>query len=104
MTSFLDTFGSTRTETLARAGTRRRQTDRTPVLTALVRVLAIVLGTLAARLQLTFSAVRRAALSLTGLGLICYAAWSWNHIAGIAAAGLSLLVIEALSSRTGSGE
>jgi hypothetical protein len=42
--------------------------------------------------------VRRVMLSVLGFGFLCAAAWMWSTIAGLATIGLSLLVLELLSS------
>lgn len=50
-----------------------------------------------ARMLPRWSTVRTAALSISGFGLITAAAWHLHTVAGLATAGVSLLILEALS-------
>lgn len=43
------------------------------------------------------AAVRTFVLSVAGFGLLTLAAWELHHAAGLAAGGVSLLILEALS-------
>lgn len=58
-------------------------------------VLAVLLGTLAALLVRLLRA-RREILTLTGLGFLAGAAWTYGTGAGLAATGLAVLVLEFL--------
>jgi hypothetical protein len=78
----------------------RPHRQRTPVLVAMATVLGVVLG----RLVNAGSALRRVTLQFAGLGMICWGAWTANTVAGMIATGVSLLVLEALTTRSGSGE
>lgn len=51
----------------------------------------------AARRLPRWQAARTATLSVSGFGLISAAAWHLHTVAGLAAAGVSLLILEALS-------
>lgn len=62
---------------------------RTPLTIRAARALARVLP--------RWAAVRTATLSTTGFGLITAAAWQVHTVAGLAVAGVSLLILEALS-------
>jgi hypothetical protein len=75
-----------------RAAARPRP-PRTPLL---VRA-----GRLTARLLPRARALRTAALSLAGFGCLDFAAWQFNHIAGWAAIGISVLLLEYLTSDGG---
>ena len=46
-------------------------------------------------------AARSALLQLGGFALLSYAAYGWSHVAGYAAAGVSLLLVEWLSKPEG---
>lgn len=74
-------------ERQARAGTPRP--PRTPLTVRAAR--------LAARVLPRWSTIRTATLSASGFGLLTAAAWQVHTVAGLAAAGISLLVLEALS-------
>lgn len=65
----------------------------TPVLFAL----GAVLGVVAAWLWRTWNTTRRLVLYLAGFGFIDYAVYGWNHLAGFAAIGVTLLVLEMLT-------
>lgn len=65
---------------------RRDKTARTPVLAAVVQAVA--------RRAPSWKRTRTSVYTLGGLGLIDYAVYEWNHLAGYAAAGLSLLILE----------
>jgi hypothetical protein len=58
------------------------------------------LGRLAARLAARWPSLRSAVLQIGGLGCLSAAAWKVNGAAGLAVTGLSLLVLEYLSSGT----
>jgi len=60
------------------------------------RPIVFRLTALAARVLPTWKRVRTVALTATGFGFVDFAAWSWHHIAGYLAIGVSLLVMEAL--------
>jgi hypothetical protein len=51
----------------------------------------------AARLLPRWTTIRTAVLSLAGFGLLTAAAWQISHTLGLTAAGVSLLILEALS-------
>ncbi len=51
----------------------------------------------AARLLPRWAAIRTLVLSVAGLGLLTAAAWTLHLAAGLAVAGVSLLILEALS-------
>jgi hypothetical protein len=65
--------------------TRTPKPPRTP--------LAIQLGRLAAKLTPRWAALRALTLDTGGLGLLSFAAWELAHPAGIAAAGVSCLLL-----------
>lgn len=71
---------------------RRTAAPRPPRTPLLVRA-----GRLIARLLPRWATIRTATLSVTGFGLITAAAWTLHTTAGLAAGGISLLVLEALS-------
>jgi hypothetical protein len=50
-----------------------------------------------ARILPRWSTIRTATLSVSGFGLITAAAWHLHTVAGLATAGVSLLILEALS-------
>lgn len=50
-----------------------------------------------ARILPRWSTIRTATLSISGFGLITAAAWHLHTVAGLATAGVSLLILEALS-------
>jgi hypothetical protein len=77
-----------RAQRRALATTPRR--PRTPVLTHL--------GRLTARALPTWAGFRRATLSLTGFAALTSAAWTIHTAAGLAAAGVSLLLLEWLTA------
>jgi hypothetical protein len=70
---------------------RGARPDYTPVLLRMVRVLATALP--------SWSRVRTTVLTLAGFAFLDYAAWRFNLIAGCVAVGVSLLALEALSSK-----
>jgi hypothetical protein len=72
----------------------RRQRARERRTTLLVQLVSW----LAAHLP-RWSKVRSAVLQVAGFAFIDYALWTWRPIAGIAAVGVSLLILEALSER-----
>lgn len=76
---------SYRDERATRARARR---PRTP--------LAARIGRTAARLLPTWQKIRTTALSLTGFGFLSAAAWSVAVPLGLAAAGISILIVEYL--------
>jgi hydrogenase/urease accessory protein HupE len=63
--------------------------------------LLATLGRLAARLVVALPRARTAALSVGGFGCLTAAAWMVAVPAGLAAAGVSLLVLEYLSGEEG---
>lgn len=71
----------------ARSARRVRQTPR-PALVAFVAWLAVVLP--------TWRRARTAIMQVTAFAFLDFAAWRWSMIAGCAAVGVSLLVLEAL--------
>lgn len=83
------TWRTTRAAFSNERATRRARPPRTPF--------AVRLGRAAARVLPRFAVLRRAALVTSGFGALDYAAWSLNHIAGYAAIGVSLLLLDALS-------
>ena len=83
MAGFSDAFNAERAEIAARP---KRQ--RTPIL--------VKAGRLAARALPRWETFRRAALSVGGFGLLTAAAWTISLGLGLAAAGVSLLVLEML--------
>mgnify|MGYP000683231453 CR=1 FL=1 len=84
MTTFWDTFTSERATRAARP-----KPPRTPYTVRAARWLA--------RRLPRWAAVRTAILSISGFGLLTTAAWTVHIAAGLAAAGISLLILEALS-------
>lgn len=50
----------------------------------------------AARRLPTLRRARTAAMQVTAFGFLDYAAWSWHHLFGYVAIGVSLLILEAL--------
>lgn len=90
MTTFMDAFHTERKTAIANAKPRP---PRTPLLVRAVRLAAKVLP--------RWATIRTAALSVTGFGLLTAAAWTLHLTAGLAVAGVSLLILEAL---TGGGE
>lgn len=76
----------------ARAEATRRP-PRTPI--------AVRLGRTLGRLLPHLAALRTFVLSLVGLGLLSYAAWMLAAPAGLAVAGISVLVLEYLVSSDG---
>lgn len=81
-------------ETFAQAFTAARAArvtrPRTPLLVRAGRVLGRVLP--------PWHAARRLILSVAGFGSLTAAAWTLHTAAGLAAAGVSLLILEALTS------
>jgi hypothetical protein len=69
--------------------TRRPRAPRTPI--------AVRLGRLAAKTLPRFAALRRTVMITAGFGALSYAAYEVAHPAGIAAAGVSLLLLDWLS-------
>jgi hypothetical protein len=49
----------------------------------------------------TLRSLRGVVLTVGGLGLLTAAAWDWTRIAGLAAGGVSLLIVNWLSSEEG---
>lgn len=86
----IDTFS---TAFRAERANRRPRRPRTPLL---VRA-----GRLTARILPSLHALRTAVLSLTGLGCLTAAAWTVALPLGLAALGVSALVIEYLTSDGG---
>ncbi len=78
--------GFTSAYTAGRAA--RPTTSRTPLTVRAGRTLARVLP--------RWETIRTAVLTTAGLGLLDAAAWHWTTWAGLAATGVSLLVLEAL--------
>lgn len=74
--------------TWAQARATRRPRRRTPLLLALVAYLARTLP--------TWKRARTAVMQTAGLGAITYGLFTWSMLAGFIAAGVSLLVLEAL--------
>lgn len=74
--------------------TQRPRPPRTPLLARAGRTLARTLP--------TWRTIRTALLSLTGFGLLSAAAWTISLTLGLAAAGLSLLIVEYLTADSGS--
>ena len=70
-----------------------RATRRRPLLT--------VLAVAAARLVVATSRARTAAMSVAGFGCLTMAAWTVSTSLGLAAAGVSLLVLEYLTNDGG---
>jgi hypothetical protein len=66
----------------------------------LLELAAVAIGHLAARLTPNWSALRTLVLSVAGFGCLDTAAYQWNQTFGIAACGVSLLVLEALSGKS----
>lgn len=85
--SFRDGFAQQR-------ATRKARPPRTPLLARA--------GRLAARVLPTWQTVRTTTLSVAGFGAISYGAYEWIEPLGYAAAGVSLLLIEYLTSSGGS--
>ena len=73
--------------------TRRARPPRVPY--------AVRLGRAAARALPRFAVLRRAAMVTAGFGALDYAAWQVSHVAGCAAIGVSLLLLDALSGGDG---
>ncbi len=73
-----------------RAGRAERVTRpaRPAVLTTIVKY--------AARKLPRWRQIRTAAMSAAGFGFVDYAVYGWNHLAGWAAVGVSLLLLEVL--------
>lgn len=92
MTVFSEAFTAER----ARRNARPART-RTPILVLLGRVLA-VLGAFAGRKLPRWPTVRRAVLTIGGLALLVAAAWMVALPLGLLAAGVSLLILEALTA------
>lgn len=94
LTSFRTSFRQERSNrAAAHAARRNSQPSRTPLAVHLARALARAIPTTA-----TLRTLRTLLLSLTGLGLLSYAAWMLAAPAGLAAAGISVLVLEYLVS------
>ena len=92
MTIFSEAFASGRARR-----TGRPARTRTPVLVIIGRVLA-ALGAFAGRKLPRWATVRRAVLTIGGLGLLTAAAWMVALPLGLLAAGVSLLILEALTA------
>jgi hypothetical protein len=73
--------------------TRRPRTPRTPVTVRLARAV----GHLAGRALPRLAALRRTVFVTAGFGTLDYAAWQVSHIAGCAAIGVSLLLLDWLT-------
>lgn len=71
---------------------RRARPAGESVLIRLITALASVLP--------TWSRFRTTVMQLGGFGFLSYAVWGWSHLAGYAAIGVSLFVLEALSGET----
>jgi hypothetical protein len=65
-------------------------------------LLVTVVAFLSRRLP-TLRKFRSAILQTTALGFLDYAAYSWHHIVGYAAIGVSLFLLEYLTSDSGRG-
>lgn len=74
---------------LAKLRAARKQRERTPLL--------VVLARLAARLVAGLPRLKTATLTVSGFGCLCAAAWMVAVPLGLAAAGVSLLLLEWLS-------
>ncbi|MGH8964799.1 MAG: hypothetical protein ACRDXB_05655, partial [Actinomycetes bacterium] len=85
--TFRDSYAQARA-----ARTANRRPARVPLL---VRA-----GRIAARALPTWAGFRRLILSVGGFGALSYAAWLVAVPLGLAAAGLSLLILEALTGDT----
>jgi hypothetical protein len=92
MTTMREAFDQER-ERLRNAAYPGGMFRRTPVLT--------LVGRIAARAVVALPRLRTTALSLGGFGCLVAAAWMVAVPAGLAAAGLSLLVLEYLSGEEG---
>lgn len=80
-------------EAFKAARAERPNTHSTPILVFLARFLGTYLP--------TWRKVRTAAMQLAAFGLLDYAAFQWNFIAGLVATGVSLLILEALGGSGG---
>ncbi len=69
---------------------RKTRPARTPLLIRLVTWFASVLP--------SWPKVRTTVMQVAAFGFLDYAAWRWSLIAGCAAIGVSLLILEALGS------
>lgn len=65
---------------------------------SLLTLAASALGAAAGRLFPSWAALRTLVLTLAAFGLIDTAAWQWHTWAGLVVTGLSLLVLEWLTS------
>jgi hypothetical protein len=77
---------------------RIRRAKGETVLGRLGAVLAVAVPRFGRWVRRTVPRARQVVLHAAGLGLLTVAAWSWSTIAGYAAAGVSCLVFEWLSS------
>lgn len=84
MTTFMDAFTTER-----QAAATKPRPPRTPLTIRAARA--------AARLLPRWATIRTATLSAGGFGLLTTAAWHLHTVAGLATAGVSLLILEALS-------
>ncbi|HVI71635.1 MAG TPA: hypothetical protein VM656_09135 [Pyrinomonadaceae bacterium] len=83
--SFGESFRQARLRVVTPAPARR---------SAVLAALATFLGTLFGRLANSWAKARTLALSVTGFGFLCAAAWTVNVALGLVAVGVSLLVLE----------
>lgn len=85
MTSITEAWAGGRTA-------RRTRPARTPILFVLVRFFASVLP--------SWAKVRTTVMQVTAFGFLSYSVWGWSHLAGYAAIGVSLFILEALSGES----
>lgn len=64
--------------------------------TARARPILITIFKWAGRRFPSWRRVRTGAMQVTAFGFLDYAAWSWHHLVGYVAIGVSLLILEAL--------
>ncbi|HZB28943.1 MAG TPA: hypothetical protein VE465_02135 [Streptosporangiaceae bacterium] len=83
--TMVGSLGTARAAYSNERATRKPRPPRVP--------LAIRLGRAAAKLTPRWATIRALALDTGGLGLLSYAAWEIAHPAGIAAAGVSCLLL-----------
>jgi len=69
---------------------RSTRPARTPVLVVIARTLAALLP--------TWGRTRRVVLQVGGFAFLDFTAYQWSHLAGYAAIGISLLIVEWLTS------
>lgn len=101
MATVMDTFRTERAAVSSNGHRARR--ERTPILAHFGRA-ATATARFAARRLPRWHAVRTAIMSTTGFGLLTAAAWQLHLVAGLAAAGVSLLILEALNAGGGGGD